>query len=186
MLKKNQVVAATITGVATILAALISVIYLSQAKQGESSTQKMTNSGTPSPKGDGSSDPIKPKGPRDLDLTPLSGSWEFKKKTVEINGILFDDYGDVSSSQNNNNYATFDIRGYDFFEGDIGVTDSSYSDTNTLIIKVNGEIRQEITTAFKQPPQHVKIEITNAQSLTFERKGVYPHIIIGKPRLFRR
>lgn len=113
-----------------------------------------------------------------------TGAWEYKEKSTDINGSIFDAYGFINDK--NSLHATFDIRGYDLFEVYVGFSGSSGSGSNTIIIKVDDKIAREIPISQGKRRKYVSVALTNAKGLTIMKKYRNPsNIIFANPTIIK-
>ncbi len=111
--------------------------------------------------------------------------WEYQAKPISIGGKMFESYGVFSHGCTSTVAMTFDIRGWDRFEGFAGIADS-HASSNTLTIKVDdGEPRGAFQLFYNKSASPLRIILKGHKTLTFERTGRYPLIVIGEPMLFR-
>lgn len=95
-------------------------------------------------------------------------------ETWSINGKLIDGpavvcYGD--------NWATWDVRGYDYFKGSIGVLDDQNGEKGTVTFEINGEVFKRVSQQHRQDATDVMIPLSGRQTLTIRWGGDTVYII---------
>jgi hypothetical protein len=109
--------------------------------------------------------------------------WDYQPSAISIDGVMYDDYGVLAGQGcNSADGVTFDIRGYDRFEGFAGIAETS-SDSNNFTIKVDGTVVAAHQLKSSRPATKLSIELGDHKTLTFQRDDSYPRIIIGQPVL---
>lgn len=114
------------------------------------------------------------------------GGCSSARKTYSVNGMLIDGPS-VYSWSGNNLWATWDIRGYDYFKGTIGIPDDQGSDSSgTVTFEVNGEVIKRVSQKSNQSATDVSIALSGKGSLTIRWDGsqvyvINPVLIKGSP-----
>lgn len=133
-------------------------------------------------------DQAKPMVAKALDGTvkPIAGDcWEYATERIGISGRLFEAHATISYSCDSGTHLTFDVRGWDRFQGSAGIVHND-SRSNVLTILVDGEIVHEIELRYGQPPAPLGIDLAGHQTLSFQKSGRYPEVVIGDPKLLKK
>lgn len=119
-----------------------------------------------------------------VSLLTSSNCWDYVAKPVSIGGRLFEAYAVIDHRCDESEALTFDVRGWRRFEGFVGVTESD-SRANNLTIKADEEELQAVQVFYNQPAKAITIDLTGRSTLTFQKSGRYPLVVVGAPRLLR-
>lgn len=103
--------------------------------------------------------------------------------TWSINGKLIDGPTVCFGS---NDWATWDIRGYDYFKGTIGILDNCDGEKGSLTFEVDGDLVKRASQQHRQNATEITIPLTNKASLTIRGDGntvqvINPVLIKGSP-----
>jgi len=109
--------------------------------------------------------------------------WAYAPDTISLDGVMYEDYAELSGGGcSSNDAVTFDIRGYDKFEGFAGIAQTDYRSVN-LTVKVDGIVVAAHQLRSDRPAVSLTIELAGHRTLTFHRDDYYPPVVIGQPRL---
>jgi hypothetical protein len=110
--------------------------------------------------------------------------WEYEPEPISLGGILLSSHASLNHLCDGEVALTFDIRGWDSFEGAVGIA-SSDARPNNLTIKVDGSVVDTLQVKYNQTPRAMKVDLRGHKTLTFEKSGRYPIVVIGEPKLHK-
>lgn len=110
--------------------------------------------------------------------------WDYHVKPISIGGKFFNDYAVIDYGCGDGTEITFDIRGWDRFDGTIGMT-ANDGRSNNVTIKADQDQVDVLNVGYRKPLKVTKIELVGRNTLTFSKSGMYPEVVVGEPRLRR-
>lgn len=110
--------------------------------------------------------------------------WGYVDKPISIGGQLLERYATIEDGCDGDVALTFDVRGWKSFKGFAGIA-SNDSRPNNLTIKVDGERVAIVQIFYNRAPYPLEVDLEGHKTLTFEKSGQYPLVVIGEPRLTR-
>jgi len=113
------------------------------------------------------------------DETPTTaGGWNHRDSTVSIGGVLYDDYGHLGDFDS----CTFDVRGWDWLSGYVGVPEDTFGGSGRLKVLVDGELVWQQARRKGERAAHLVVDLRGRQTLTLIRTG---RIVLARPRLVK-
>lgn len=98
-------------------------------------------------------------------LKALVGDWGSQGGTIVIKGRIYEGWLWT------NNECTFDIRGWDYFSGTIGIADDLRGERGTVAIYVDDQPYYQAEVMSGQQPVQIGVPLTGHQTMRLERKN---------------
>lgn len=110
-----------------------------------------------------------------------AGSWRYYVESTTINSTIVKPFGALESA-----FVTFDVEGWDYFDGLLGMSDEASSSANaTVNIKLDGDEAGTYQLNYGDPPVRLHISLKGHRALTFRPGRSSSYIVLGEPKLTR-
>jgi len=132
------------------------------------------------------------------DAKVVAGKWYYDRKQITIAGKLYEGSGTPDGSPGDKAFATFDVGGWDHFEGYAGVDDNNPNNhVVQLAVDLDGKRVKDLEVSKGDPAVKLDIPLAGARTMTirvvdissktsaFLVWSMYEYVSIAEPRLVK-